>query len=209
MDTNSVPESYEGTMANEVGYGDSPALVVVDLTKGFTDPNHALGSDLTDIVDETNRLLDAARGKDVPVIFTRIVTRDDDAVDFGIWAEKIPALTDLTAGGEWVELDEDLHVEDGDYVLDKRQASAFHETELQSVLTRYGVDTTILLGCSTSGCIRATAVDACSGGYHVVVPEEGVGDRVEGPHEANLVDIHSKYGDIRTVADVERYLKSL
>lgn len=209
MDTESVPETYEGTMANEVGYGDSPALIVVDLTKGFTDPDHALGSDLTGVVRETNRLLDSARDAGVPVIFTRIVTRDDDAVDLGIWAEKIPSLAELTADSEWVELDEDLHAEDGDYVLDKRQASAFHETELESVLTRYGIDTTILLGCSTSGCIRATAVDACSSGYHVVVPEDGVGDRVEGPHEANLVDIHSKYGDVRTVEDVDDYLQSL
>lgn len=208
MDTQSVPETYEGTMADEVGYGDSPAVIVIDLQNGFTDPDHSLGSDLTEVVRATNRLLDSARGSDVPVIFTRVVTRDDDGADLGIWTEKIPSLAELAAGSEWVELDDDLNDEDGDYVLDKRQASAFHETELGSVLNYYGVDTTILLGCSTSGCVRATAVDACSAGYHVIVPEGGVGDRVEGPHEANLVDIHSKYGDVRTVDDVDSYLRS-
>lgn len=195
-------------MDNAMGYGDSPALVVVDLQKGFTDPECALGGDLTAVVERAGRLIEAAHAGDVPVVFTRIVTDHPEGADLGIWIEKIPTLEVLAAGGEWAELDDRLPRADDDYRLDKKQASAFHETELDSMLTAWGVDTVVVSGCTTSGCIRASAVDACSHGYRPIVPEEGVGDRAEGPHEANLFDIHSKYGDVRPVEEVIEYLET-
>lgn len=195
-------------MDNAIGYGDSPALVVVDLQRGFTDPECALGGDLTGVVERSGRLIEAAEAGDVPIVFTRIVTDHPDGADLGVWIEKIPTLDVLESGSEWVALDDRLPRADGDYVLDKKQASAFHETELDSMLTAWGVDTAVISGCTTSGCIRASAVDACSHGYRPIVPEEGVGDRAEGPHEANLFDIHSKYGDVRPVDEVVEYLES-
>lgn len=194
-------------MDNLIGYGDSPVLIVVDLQQGFTDPDCPLGGDLTSVVEQTNMLLDAAHDDDVPVVVTRIVTEHPDAADLGVWVKKIPTLAVLEAGSDWVELDDRLHVEGTDYILTKKQASALHETELDSMLSAWGIDTAVISGCTTSGCIRATAVDTCSHGYHTIVPEESVGDRAVEPHEANLFDIHSKYGDIRPVDEVVDYLR--
>lgn len=193
-------------MDNQVGYGDEPALLVVDLQTGFTDPENPLGGDLTDVVERTNALVDAAHEGDVPVVFTRIVTKHEDARDLGVWGEKVPSLSTLHEDGEWVDIDPRLHVEDRDHVLDKRQASAYHETELDSLLNYFGTDTVVVTGCTTSGCIRATAVDACSHGYYTIVPEKAVGDRALEPHEANLFDINAKYGDVRPVDEVADYL---
>ena len=197
----------QADMDNRVGYGEEPALLVVDLQTGFTDPENPLGGDLTAVVERTNDLVDAAHEGDVPVVFTRVVTKHEDMRDLGVWGEKVPNLSTLRAGSEWVDIDPRLHVGDDDHVLDKRQASAYHETELDSMLTRLGVDTVVVTGCTTSGCIRATAVDACSHGYATIVPEEAVGDRAVEPHEANLFDINAKYGDVRPVAEVADYLE--
>lgn len=200
---------YERAEMNDhVGYGNSPVLIVVDLQTGFTDPENPLGGDLTGVVERTNELVDAAHDGDVPVVFTRIVTKHDDMRDLGVWGEKIPSLKTLHADGEWVDIDPRLNRDDGDHVLNKRQASAFHETELDSMLNRQRVDTVVVTGCTTSGCIRATAVDACSHGYYTIVPEEAVGDRARDPHEANLFDIDAKYGDVRPVNEVVDYVAS-
>lgn len=194
-------------MDNRVGYGEAPVLLVVDMQTGFTDPENPLGGDLTSVVERTKNLLAAAREGDVPVVFTRIITKHEDARDMGVWAEKITSLDTLQAGGRWVDIDDRFDVGDA-HVLDKRQASAFHETELDSMLTHMGVDTVVVVGCTTSGCIRASAVDACSHGYRTIVPEDAVGDRAPEPHEANLFDINAKYGDVRPVDEVAEYLSS-
>jgi len=202
-ETEAVYERAE--MDSQVGYGDEPALLVVDLQTGFTDPESPLGGDLSDVIGRTNRLLAAAHAGDVPVVFTRIVTTDEDTRDLGVWGEKIPSLSTLQEGSRWVELDSRLDIGPQDHVLDKRQASAYHETELNSMLTGLGVDTAVVIGCTTSGCVRATAVDACSHGYRTVVPEGAVGDRAPEPHEANLFDINAKYGDVRPVEEAVDY----
>lgn len=203
-----TPEIYDRAgLDAHVGYGDSPAVIVVDLQRGFTDPSCALGGDLASVVERTNALLEAAHDVDRPVVATRIVTTHPDAADLGTWVEKIPTLEVLAAGSEWVEFDERLDLRDDDHRLDKRQASSFHETELHSMLSAWGVDTLVVAGCTTSGCVRATAVDGCAHGFRVIVPEEGVGDRLRDPHEANLFDIHAKYGDVRPTEDVLEYLR--
>ncbi|WP_121744273.1 isochorismatase family protein [Natronorubrum halophilum] len=191
---------------HRIGYGTTPAVIVVDLQRGFTDPACPLGGELSSVVDRTNDVLAAAHDTDVPVVLTRIVTNHPNAADLGTWVEKIPTLEVLSAGSEWIEIDDRLDVGDDDHVLDKRQVSAFHETELDSMLSAWGVDTVVVTGCTTSGCVRATAVDGCSHGFRVVVPEEGVGDRASEPHEANLFDIQAKYGDVRPVAEVREFI---
>lgn len=199
---------YErASMDTRVGYGTTPALVVVDLQVGFTDSESPLGGDLTGVVDRTNDLLDAAHDTDVPVVFSRIVSTHPDHADFGIWQAKIPRLDTLKAGSTWVDIDERLAREERDHVLDKRQASAFHETELASMLVAWGVDTVVVTGCTTSGCIRATVVDACAHGYRTIVPGEAVGDRAPEPHESNVFDMDAKYADVRPVGEVADYLR--
>ncbi|WP_416841420.1 isochorismatase family protein [Haloferax sp. DFSO52] len=199
--------TYErASMDTRVGYGDHPALLVVDLQKGFTDPENPLGGDLTAVVERTNRLLEAAHDNDVPVVFTRIVTSHENGSDYGIWMEKIPRLDTLVVGSQWVEIDDRLAVADTDHILDKRQASGFHGTELSSMLVAWGIDTLVVTGCTTSGCIRASVVDACANGYRTIVPEEAVGDRAIEPHESNLFDMNAKYADVRPVDEVVSYL---
>ena len=127
-------------------------------------------------------------------------------MDFGRWIEKGPKLETLREGSKWVEIDDRLATTDTDHVLNKRQASAFHETEIGSMLTAWEVDTVIVCGCTTSGCVRASVVDACSHGYRTIVPEECVGDRAQEPHDANLFDMNAKYADVRPVDEVERHL---
>jgi len=193
-------------MDNQVGYGKKPALLVVDLQTGFTDAESSLGGDLSSVIERTNELLDAAHDGNVPVILTRVITTREDGRDFGVWAKKIPKLKTLQTGSKWVEIDPMLHTNSTDHILDKRQASAYHETELDSMLTAMGIDTVVVSGCTTSGCIRATVVDACSHGYHTVVPETAVGDRADEPHDANLFDMDAKYADVRPVEEVTEYL---
>lgn len=131
-----------------------------------------------------------------------------DAADGGIWPEKVEPLKTLQAGSRWVELDDRCTVRDDDHVLEKRQASAFHETELDSMFTAWGVDTVIATGCTTSGCVRASVIDACANGYRVVVPDECVDDRSTEQHDANMYDMRTKYADVRSLEEVLTYLRT-
>lgn len=198
-----------GLLENPVGFGNTPVLLVVDLHKAFTSPEHPFGSDLPEVIDRTNQLITAAHASGVPVVLTRIVTKHPDGADLGVWVKKAPDLRSLQSDSEWVELDPRLERSENDHVLDKRQASAFHETELNSMLTAWGADTVIVTGCSTSGCIRATVVDACSSGYRTIVPEGCVGDRAPEPHEANLFDMGTKYADVLSHEEVVDYLATI
>ncbi len=149
-------------------------------------------------------LLAAARERGMPVLQTRVAFREDGA-DLGLWAAKMPALRDLVSGSSYAELDGRL-LDDRDIVLVKRWPSAFHGTPLGSLLSVRGVDTVIVCGCTTSGCIRATIVDAFSEGYRVLVPTDAVADHDQEPHDANLRDCARRYCDLTTVDDAIGYL---
>ena len=210
MPGSETEESYEraGITNNRVGFGETPALIVVDVQQAFTDPECRIGAEMTPMVERSNDLIAAAREGDVPVVFTRTVATHPEGDDFGVWIEKFPTLDILIEGSGWVDLDDRLNVRSGDHVLDKRQASAFHETELDSMLTAWGVDTVVLCGCTTSGCIRATGVDACAHGYRASVAEDGVADRARDPHDSNLFDLNAKYADVRSTDALADYLRS-
>ncbi|WP_142859426.1 isochorismatase family protein [Salinigranum halophilum] len=180
-----------------VGLGDRPALLVIDLINAFTDPETDLGSDVDDVVDRTARLLDAFRDRNLPRYFTT-VAYEDSYGDAGQFIEKVPALRELRLGTDAVEVDDRLAPEGDERVVLKKYASAFFGTDLQTELTTDRVDTLVLAGVTTSGCIRATAVDSLQHGYRTIVPADAVGDRAEGPHHANLFDIDAKYGDVVT-----------
>lgn len=191
-----------------VTLGERPAVVVVDFSCGFTDPDCTLGSDLTEEVEATNRLLAVAREKGLPVIFTTIGF-EANKKDGALWLEKVPSLGDLELGGRWVEIDPRLERRENETVIVKKGASAFFGTNLASVLVAQRVDTVILCGATTSGCIRATAVDLLQYGFPALVPRECVGDRAQAPHEANLFDIQAKYADVVSVDEALGYLESV
>ncbi|GAB2782267.1 N-carbamoylsarcosine amidohydrolase [Streptomyces daliensis] len=187
--------------------GARPALVVVDLTRGFTEDAFPSGADLTEIVEATARLAEAGRATGVPVIWTAIAYSAAEAGGRSVtWLEKAPGMRALVEGGEAVELDPRLPRRPEDPLVVKKGASAFFGTPLASLLVGLGADTAVVCGATTSGCVRATAVDAVQYGFPVLVPRECVGDRAQGPHEAALFDIDAKYGDVIALSDALAYL---
>ena len=195
-------------LGQSVTPGSRPAVLVVDFSRGFTDPGCTMGSDLTSEVEATKRLLAAAREKSVPVIFTTIAF-EPNLKDGSLWIQKAPGLAELKIGGGWVEIDPRLERREGETLIVKKGASAFFGTNLPSVLVSENVDTVVLCGATTSGCIRATAVDLLQYGYPTLVPRECVGDRASQPHEANLFDIQAKYADVIPVEDALSYLEGV
>ncbi|MGI5130981.1 isochorismatase family protein [Pseudonocardia sp. CA-107938] len=185
--------------------GERPAIVVVDLTNGFTDPHCPTGADLSGPIAATSRLVDAARPTGVPVIWTTIAYSPAE-LHTVVWLDKAPGLRALVAGSPAVEIDERLPVASTDHVITKKGASAFFDTGLAAMLAAAGADTVIVCGATTSGCVRATVVDAVQSGYPVLVPRECVGDRAEGPAAAALFDIEAKYGDVITLDDALAYV---
>ena len=183
--------------------GRRPAVVVVDLTNGFTDPAEPTGADLSDVVDATARLVSTARG--LPIVWTTIAYTSAE-LDSVVWLQKAPGMRSLTEGSTAVAIDGRLPVADTDHVITKKGASAFFGTGLAAVLAAVRADTVIVCGATTSGCVRATVVDAVQSGYPVLVPRECVGDRAEGPAAAALFDIQAKYGDVVSLGDALTYV---
>jgi maleamate amidohydrolase len=191
------------------GLGERPALVVVDISVGFTDPESPLACDLEHVVDAVGLLVAAARRADVPVVYTTVAYDEEGKRRAAAFIEKVPALMTLEAGSRWVEIDPRIAPQPGEPVLRKLHASAFFETKLAGLLAAAGCDSVIVAGASTSGCVRATAVDALQHGYRTVVPREAVGDRNADAHEANLYDIDAKYGDVVPLAETLAQLEEL
>jgi maleamate amidohydrolase len=187
--------------AQRIGLGQSPAVVVVDFVKGFTDPAHFGGGNIGTAIEKTVELLALARGRGWPVAHTRVVYADDGA-DAGAFALKVPPLLGLTEHSPLSQIVPELAPARGELVIRKRQPSAFFGTELAGWLAFRRVDTLLVAGCTTSGCVRATVVDSCSHGFRTVVMTDCVGDRASGPHEANLFDMGQKYADLTTVAEL-------
>jgi maleamate amidohydrolase len=192
-----------------VGLGRRPALIVVDVNRGFTDPESPLVCDLDDVVAAIRRLLDVCRAAGIPVVYTTVSYDEGGKQTAAAFIDKIPALLTLEAGTRWVEIDARITPRDDEPVLNKLFASAFFGTALSSFLTANGCDSLIVTGASTSGCVRATVVDALQHGYRPIVPREAVGDRNPEAHAANLYDIETKYGDAVSVDDVIAQLEEL
>jgi nicotinamidase-related amidase len=195
-------------LAGRVGFGSRPAVLVIDFIVGFTDPSSPLASDLSAELAATLAVLDAARRRSIPVYFTTTVY-ESDLLDAGLFLRKVPSLATLARGTRWIEIDPRLQRRSSEPVIEKKYASAFFGTHLASTLTASGIDTLIVAGCTTSGCVRATVVDALQHGFRAVVPRECVGDRAPQQHEANLIDIDGKYGDVVDGPTVLSYLESL
>jgi len=191
------------------GFGRRPALAVIDMTLGFTDPESPLACDLEGPVQNIRRLLETARRAEIPVVFTTVAYRESDRLTAAAFIDKVPALLTLEAGSRWAEIDPRIAPRETEPVLNKLFASGFFGTGLSSLLTAAGVDTLVITGASTSGCVRATAVDALQYGFRPVVPREAVGDRNPDAHEANLYDVDAKYGDVVPVGEALEYLEAI
>jgi len=188
--------SFEGFGQRAGGVGRRPALVVVDINNGFTDPASPLVCELDDTVEAIRRLLGAMRRAELPVVYTTVSYSEGDRVTAKAFIDKVPVLLTLEAGSRWAEIDERIAPRPDEPVLNKLFASAFFGTALASLLASHGCDSVIVTGASTSGCVRATVVDALQHGYRPIVPREAVGDRNPAAHDANLYDIDLKYGDV-------------
>jgi maleamate amidohydrolase len=187
--------------------GKRPAVLVVDLQYAFTDPDFPLGGAplIERAVEGTARVLEAARAADVPVFQTVVAWREDGS-DIGLWPVKLPVLREVTLDSRWAQVDERLW-DDSDTLLVKKWPSFFHGTPLHSLLTSAQRDTVLVTGCTTSGCVRATTVDAFSNGFRTLVPEDCVGDQGRDAHESNLRDVHRRYAEVTTADEAVVYLE--
>ncbi|RKS73149.1 nicotinamidase-related amidase [Actinomadura pelletieri DSM 43383] len=190
---------------HRVGFGARPAVLVIDLVNAFTDPSSDLALPLEDVVRHSAELIAVAHDAGVPVIAFRVEFADERSAP--VMLRKNPVLAGLRPGGEPARLDPRLGVDDRDVVLVKTGASAFFQTTLPAVLAGLGVDTVVLVGSATSGCVRATAVDAIQHGFRPIVVAECVGDRLAVAHEVSLAEMDAKYADVESLDVVIRYLK--
>ena len=188
------------------GFGKKPALLVVDFIIGFTDSSTPLGGDFSSQLAVTARLQTAFRKSGLPIVYTTVEYKADLS-DGGVFVKKIPSLGILRKGSPNCVVDERIRPLPGELVISKNYASSFFGTDLDSYLRGQNVDTLVITGCTTSGCVRASAVDSLQYAYHTIVVRDGVGDRAEGPHEANLFDIDAKYGDVISGDEVLNYLR--
>jgi maleamate amidohydrolase len=192
----------------KLGFGERPALLVVDMARAFTDPAMTLGSNLDSQVAAIQTLLAAAHDRDVPVIFSTVSYEDEDLRDAGVFGMKQKGSATLRAGTEGVQIDPRLDFRKTDSLLVKKYASCFFGTDLVSRLLVRHVDTLIITGCTTSGCVRASAVDACQIGFRPMVVREAVGDRSQAAHDQSLFDLNAKYADVVTLEETLAYLNS-
>jgi maleamate amidohydrolase len=195
-----------------------PAVLVIDEQYAMTSPDSVTGTKglseearllLNGMVENTKILLDAARKKHIPIFYFYVSFRED-GTDMGPIGEKTPVLKEVSIEGtKGVEIDDRIKPQKGDYVIGKKTPSAFFGTPLAMILNYLKVDATIVVGDSTSGCVRATVVDSISNAYYPVIPEECVGDRSVGSHKASLFDIMMKYGDVVPLEDVLNWIDTL
>ncbi len=184
-----------------VGFGKRPAIVVVDLQKGFTLPEATAGADMTVTVENVKKLTDEARKKNIKIYYTYVGYRKD-GLDLGVFGHKATVLRDYTEGNWNCDLDERLDVREEDVVIEKHWPSAFFGTHLVSMLITTHIDTVILAGCTTAGCVYASALDSCSYGFRTIVTKEAVADRALETHNMFLWNMGQKYADIMDLDDV-------
>ena len=186
---------------NSSGIGRRPGLLIIDFVNGFANPDQFGGGNIGEAIENTQGLLAEARALGLPIAFTRVVYADDGS-DAGVFTLKAPALTQLTEGAFCSQIVDQLKPKDGEYIVRKTQPSAFFGTNLTAWYVSKGVDTVVVTGCTTSGCVRASVIDSMSYNFRTVVASDCVGDRALGPHEANLFDMEQKYADLMNSSEI-------
>ena len=212
MITKPVPSDAEffeqRGFGQKLGFGLRPALLIVDMVKAFTNPDMPLGADLESQIAAIQSLLKSAHDQRTPVIFSTVAYEDENFRDAGIFGRKQKGSRTLRAGTESVEVDPRLDFRKSDSLLAKKYASCFFGTDLVSRLLNHQVDTLIITGCTTSGCVRASAVDACQIGFRPMVVREAVGDRSQSAHEQSLFDLNAKYADVVSLEETLQYFQT-
>ena len=188
--------------------GKKPAIIVVDFSYGFSDTQYPTAANMEKQIAATKVLTDLARSKHFPVIYTTIAYHQGE-IDTLPWLKKATGMAALLEGSRLVEIDVATNIQPSDTIISKKGASAFFGTSLAAVLAAQTIDTVIITGATTSGCVRATAVDAVQSGFNVLVPADCCADRAQAPHDATLYDIDQKYGDVTDSADIYDYLQAL
>ena len=192
-----------------MGFGKRPALLVIDFINGFNDHDLMGGGNIQDAIDHTAELLAIAQHLDLPVVFSSHVYATDGS-DNGLFNLKMPRMAEILAeGSRAVQVVDELAPRPGERIIKKHYPSAFFGTDLAGWLAAREVDTAIVTGCTTSGCVRATAVDAMGYGFRPMVPRECVGDRADEPHQANLFDLEQKYADVMPLVEIVEELETL
>ncbi|ELQ9307492.1 isochorismatase family protein [Serratia marcescens] len=205
-----LSDNYRGVWGQRIGFGRRPALLAIDFMQAYTTEGAPLfAPGVVSAVEESRELLACARRTGIPVIHTHIRYHAGHFADGGLWVKKAPVMKDMVASNPLAAFCPPVAPLADEVVLSKQYASAFFGTALAPLLVAQGIDTLLMIGCSTSGCIRASAVDAVQHGFRAMVVRECVGDRHPGPHEANLFDIDSKYGDVVHKREALDYLNRL
>jgi maleamate amidohydrolase len=204
-DQSDLLANYTGAFDGRLPFGTRPALLIVDFVMAYLDPASPLYAGVEDALTINERLLIAARSAAIPIFFTNVEYAPGGA-DGGVFYRKVPALKLFERGSPHGAFPPSLQPLDGEIIVTKHYASAFFGTDLASTLTAMGVDTLLITGLSTSGCVRATALDACQHGFLPFVVRDACGDRHAAPHEANLFDLQAKYAEVIDSAEAERLL---
>ena len=209
MEEKNLSNDYDNAGYNKrLGFGDRPALILVDFVKAYFDKSSPLFASVEENLNSAIKVLSQARLSKIPIIYTNVVFQKG-GWNGGMFIEKVPLLHCMEEGGEMGEWAEGLLPLTGELVISKQYPSAFFGTSLASSLNAAKIDTLIITGVTTSGCIRATCIDTVSYGFRPIIVEEAVGDRDQRPHEANLFDMNAKYGDVIGEKEVIQYLKNI
>ena len=198
--------NYQGVYENRIGFGNHPAVILIDFVQAYFDPRCDLYAAVEDTLESAIRVRNAARRANVPVVYTNVVYQKN-ALNGGRFYQKAKPLRHFLEGSPLGAWPPGLAVGDDELVISKQYPSAFFGTSLASTLTSWGIDTLLITGLTTSGCVRASCVDACSHGFIPIVVREACGDRHQAPHDANLFDMNAKYGDVVSEAEVVAYLE--
>jgi nicotinamidase-related amidase len=191
-----------------VGWGSKAAVLVIDMAGNWTEPDAMIGSDLGGVTAQIKKVITAARNNDVPVLFTTMAYDPAMSDVSRVSRLKTPHADKMIRGDQSTQVIAELDRRDDEPLIEKPRASAFRNTNLISILVDRGIDTVVIVGCSTSGCIRATAEGAVDLGFHALVPAEAVGDRSPSAHTANLFDIDQRYADVVSVDHVVEHFES-
>lgn len=205
MTNDSANDNYANVYENRIGFGKTPALILVDFVQAYFDKSCDLYADVEDALQSAIRLRNAARQAGVLVIYTNVVYHQS-AINGGRFYEKAKPLRHFIEGSPMGEWPEGLEPSEDELIISKQYPSAFFGTSLASTLTAAGIDTLLITGLTTSGCIRATCIDCCSHGFIPIVVEEACGDRHQDPHQANLFDMNAKYADVVKEMEAIDYL---
>lgn len=203
-----LDSNYANVYGNKIGFGKKPALILIDFVEAYFDKNCDLYADVEDALASAKRILEAARKAGILVVYTNVVYHKS-GVNGGRFYQKAMPLKNFVEGSPMGEWPKGLVPREDELVVSKQYPSAFFATSLASTLTAAGVDSVILTGLTTSGCVRASCVDACSHGFIPIVVDEACGDRHEDPHKANLFDMNAKYADVVSEKEAIDYLTNL